>query len=130
MKKLIRPFLSAVAQLGLFLSLAAWIAGQRWQTNLTIGPLGISNTQSLWSFGWDSRFSDFSVNTTTGNEAAINSNYSNLWFRRLQTSPGIAFRRWATVWIMIKHWLLVTIFALSYAVLKYVYRKQPEVSNA
>lgn len=147
MRELIRPGLTTVARLGLFLSLAAWFVGNGWVGTIAI-PFGAGHVATgLGAHGWfagyfrsatsfNTRFSPSSEKYNAGayfgeqlpEEArafiTAHSNGEFLGMRSTKFNANVG--RFGDA-ISIRHWLVVTIFAAFYALLSWVCRKhEPE----
>ncbi|APZ92301.1 hypothetical protein [Fuerstiella marisgermanici] len=147
MRELIRPGLTTVARLGLFLSLAAWFVGNGWVGTIAI-PFGAGHVATgLGAHGWfagyfrsmtsfNTRFSPSSEKYNAGayfgeqlprEASAFISAHSNgefLGMRSTQFNANVGRLGDA---ISIQHWLVVTIFAAFYTLLSWVCRKhEPE----
>jgi len=110
MKNLIKPTLFIITRLGLLLAVSAWVVGL-WQVFGTIaGPFSIASGPGGWEIcRWDSsnadRLSFFSYS------AAV----------EVPHAPSSSPRLWG---MFVYHWLVVSIFALFYGMLKWAYRKR------
>ena len=115
MRELIRPALLLVARFGLFLSVVAWVGGQKRAVALVVKVFGLGVSPNAWvvdlkpqpaTFYWEIwRVADYPLLVEKHAEAVI----------RYDTTTHV---------LVIQHWLTFTIFALFYAVLKWVYRKR------
>ena len=132
MKNLLRMSLFIVARAGLFLAIVAWIVGQ-WLTGGGTCPLGVV---LVCDSGWicavdhDLRFAwEFSVAPTQAGDLNLHFVKPPKSNRRIGFSLcGVT--GWRTIVktsVSIRHWLIVTFFALFYGVLKWVYRKPGRV---
>jgi hypothetical protein len=148
MRSLIRPALFMVARIGLVLSVVAWIVGQ-W-------TLIAANSHSGRAGGFTVLLMDEGVVVALGNPSVSKLTFEphvivygntadDSWFRLLfapldelrDKSPAVMylnrvpgmtlvlFPSTAAI-IAIRHWLIITFFALFYGVLKWLYRKRGE----
>lgn len=134
MRPLIRPGLFAFARLGLFLSVAAWLVTQYWW--LRVGsPWLIGDVLPggyVAGFGYPA--DDWGIEARPVSRKAelswvfrdpITGPYMNL--PRLDTAFhrfGVTFADYGQLGhLSVRHWLVVTVFALFYALLKWFYRK-------
>ncbi len=151
MRDLIQPALKIMARTGLFLSVVAWVVGQWWTVQLTAPfPTGRAITQVAFEAtrqGWVLNHHDRIGYTSIQWRAFTLSIRHPLHFeqerfsechffkvgddiRRGQVSfAGMTARPvWGTfrvgTFLAVRHWLIVTIFALFHGALKWVYRKR------
>ncbi len=128
MRSLIRFFLFTVARLGLFLAVVAWIIGQ-WRTiegtgfNVVVGVcepgvvIWVIHESHEWTVeetGARSKFDCMFDQGEETDERVLQLRFGPVAYWGL---PG-----WRTV--SVKHWLMVSIFALLYCVVKWVYRNR------
>lgn len=139
MKALIRPTLLTLARLGLFLAAVAWVVGQWWTIELFVDLPG---KQQLWTVVAPEGIVQSRLNfkgsgpVTLQIESAGNEPTSQ-WFEPYDTNwgsqPRYVFQGGGFVYATnyeyfltsFRHWLIVTVLALFYGVLKWVYRRQP-----
>lgn len=147
MKPLIRPFLIAVARLGFFLAVVAWIIGQWWMCSLTAGLFNATATTDLSTRGINIRFSTFRAipwsaqATRTPSpeqiqflEYAFDETGAPLMGIGVETSfhTGIGFVYTNNGFmriIAIRHWLIVSVFFAFNLALHFIYRKRPEAES-
>ena len=141
MKPLIRPFLFAVARLGLFLAVMAWIVGQWWTIYSAI-PAGHGLVE-IYVGDKSYEVSRWDVLPSTSFNITADRRADSLPFEVLYTlfrgelrsdscgqallyvGPGFFTAKQGVIdGMSIRHWLIITIFALFYGVLKWVYRKR------
>ena len=112
MKSLIRPFLFAAARLGLFLAVTAWIVGQ-WRMFRIDIPFQIGGITVLC------HVDDWAILHWTGNIE---------WhFLTSHPRPGVDWHQEYDkhqIHLVIRHYLIVTSFALFYGLLKLLYRNR------
>lgn len=128
MQELIKPGLFWVVRLGLLLSVVAWIVGQGWQgVGVAFRACGVIDQTGLVvqchkSLGEGWGLHEEPNLTVTQNFLAPHKVPPDALYLGLSVlaihleDSGAAFG--------IRHWFLVTIFVLFYAVLKWVYRKR------
>lgn len=128
MRPLVRPFLFAVARLGLFLSVTAWIVGQWW---LFCGVAQVNVTHVAGLILHPNKFDLF----LTDNIGLANPFYVN------SVSVGGKGAELASLDMFmvlhsigqdatsIPHWLIVTMCGVFYGILKWVYRKKSSESE-
>ena len=127
MRDLIRPILVVMARAGLFLSIAAWLVGQHLGMGICIGHFAIGFDQNIRTISWDSRLSMWRTDTYLRDEDPTFEKGNALWFRRLHRFPGVAARfRWPIPWVLVKHWLSVTLFMALNVVLQLSARRLPK----
>ena len=139
MRGLIRPALFWVARLGLLFSVMAWLIGQRWTVverwpldrNICVAFVDKGWVLSRWTWGavvdWNFRIAELSPHDATWSVAVPDTNIKGVNSYR---AVGVVWTRQTNGQsIAIRHWLIVTIFAVFYGVLKWVYRKRPEVAD-
>lgn len=134
MRSLIRPGLFWVARIGLFLAVVAWIVAQSWMVqgsitgpNAVLCPSGFAITLDADSDPWiESLPTDFSHVHQLDNCFSVDPKGD---YRETFQSyfPGVAYTTHLVPFggskiLTIRHWLIVTMFALFYGVLKWVYR--------
>ena len=137
MGSLIRPALFMVARIGLVLSVAAWVVGQwrfinfripvmHYTCKIELGDLGC-----VFAFGNMVPANRFRVYTSLPRETGslfdlVNylDGYADGHAARSIDGIGAVLTRPAEVWCFWHHWINVTLFALFYGVLKWVYRKR------
>ena len=129
MKPLIRPFLFAVARLGLFLAVAAWIVGQWRFASMNLGHFGAGLSASSVHISWEPRKSRYNLFVNEGAEVEALTAYTNTWFRRLRRLPGIALRTHSAPWLIVNHWLIVSSLTLTNIAIHFIYRKRPEIQT-
>jgi cbb3-type cytochrome oxidase subunit 3 len=147
MRDLIRPTLFILARLGLFLAVVAWIVGQWWQVTCAL-PVS-SDGVAVWicARGWVLEYGEFASESELrfdfrpeygqldglvfGEEFKFSENaFGNKALAEVADSrsvnvAGVVFgQSWGITDLAIRHWLIVTFFALFYGVLKWVYRKR------
>ena len=128
MRELIRPALFLVARVGLFLSLLAWSLGHMWQgVGVVYGFAGVLDQTGI-GVGLDRKSTRTAIIPRAGETMTTQQFLDGVhsrpgdWGLRLHV---IAFNvRASEAAIAMQHWLIVTIFALFYGVLKWVYRKR------
>ena len=120
MRPLIRPLLFIVARLGLFLAVVAWVVGQ-WSCVFVYS--------GYFQFEWDgtgvvakhfdsSAFSPFDSLSVESIPVDPNGNYE--WVsEKLPPVDGISE-------FAIRHWQIISIFAIFNLILHFHYRKRPE----
>ena len=125
MRDLIKPTLFIVARLGLLLAVVAWIIGQWWMVK-------VSSQVEMSRRGWqycnvlpmEARFSIWRKTEWHNLDVSI-TDFLSETPRTDVSFRGIEFRQYSAVrYLRVPHWLIVTIFALFYGVLKWVYRKR------
>lgn len=136
MKNLLRMSLFIIARAGLCLAVVAWMLTRHWililYSTVSVGAVHegwivvcFFDNDSGWSFDLESAGEvgsstwAFSYPNELSSDVAISSGFSFVGVT-LQTCPGFD----AT--LAIRHWLVVTLFAIFYGVLKWVYRKRGE----
>jgi len=124
MRSLIRPALFMVARIGLVLSVVGWVAEQRddqWLVwILEHNTTAFSGSITVASAGYEI----FAVATYQFPNVPI-IDMSIYDGQRLWNGGGLFIERFGPVMVItIRHWLIVTFFALFYGVLKWVYRKR------
>lgn len=147
MRELIRPAFFLVARLGLFLSVAAWIAGQWWTPLLDVNRTGLCRLSfSFEQTGW--AISNLTPSRQDPQWLEIKRNdrrpphYWVLWVSepvetiRQLVEPeqiaetdmfGIVYGHHSVFWgLTIRHWTVVSFFALSCGVLQWACRKRGE----
>ena len=128
MRELIRPALFLVARVGLFLGVVAWVVGQTWQ--------GVGFTPGCGAIV-DQHGVIVGINTPSdrgwGGEEISGTMLVKEFLSVRDTLPGTRYwgfgafavlQETGSVIIAFRHWLIITIFALFYGVLKWVYRKR------
>ena len=123
MRSLIRPTLFMVARLGLVLSVVAWAVGQ-WRMSHSLG----TGTHLVASAGVISVIHDADGWDVTGGDLSQPAYFG--YVLRVDGSMPRPIRFWInrdrrSCRLEIRHWLVVTLFALFYGVLKWAYRKRP-----
>ena len=121
MRSLIRPLLFAIARLGLFLAVVAWIAGQRveWYSVLCpvpSGSAGIIVRSETCTFGHVQHaipITWYTANDLDGSNAT--------WHRRVWSAV-----KWTGHSVEISHWLLTVMFLVFTVLLRFLYRKSPD----
>lgn len=147
MRELIRPTLFLVARLGLFFALVAWIGGQWQETEccipLSSGQFDLGNCARGWIFKHHSRkqgpgYSFGAVREPDpvdplrfGEDFFLTNMTMDYLFHdpppvavSLNVAGVVAGEMWGQRFLTTRHWLIITIFALFYGVLKWVYRKR------
>ena len=139
MRSLIRPMLFMVARLGLFFALVAWIASQWWSVDAQVGPDDLCLTLvvlpdfvggGIESNVRSNRIEVESVEAGKGPPSIFNQDF----IQRKRQQPGcfaillppgviLGYDTSRGIAVAIRHWINVTLFALFYGVLKWVYRK-------
>lgn len=112
MSGLIRPALLLVARLGLFLSIAAWILGQVWSFD------SLSFTSPTYSCFLELNSSGWKLDYEVPSPVSLPTHES------VRQLPGISFQFANGVYVYVCHWLIVTVFALFYGLVKWKYRKR------
>ncbi len=145
MRPLIRPVLFAIARLGLFLSVVAWVVGQWWSVDVKANGLFALSSDKGIAVGAYS-LSSLRVPTTTivrtqNLRTNLDFNYwlfspeehsemltrSNISIYAIRVGyyfwrPGTTLRE-----VSFHHWLITTIFAAFNLTLHFIYRRRPEV---
>lgn len=142
MRPLLRPFLFALARLGVFLSAVAWIVSQTFLPRLTL-PIGNRHVLFLLApegalfLNWDrpenlevewfrkSELEPYEIEhlstmfTPMDNGEMFTAEYSSfgVTIGKMQDTPVLSFR----------HWLITTVFVTVNVVLYITYRKRPEL---
>ena len=135
MRPLIRPTLFAIARLGLFLSVAAWVVGQFFYIRIASGVVihkGIIVVSPELR-----HVLEFEVSRRQEIEPAISEFFEPDYVR--STYPGSVHVRSmpGVVYLMpippvdfgaiaVRHWLMVTVFIAFNLILHFIYRKRPE----
>ena len=127
MRSLIRPALFAVARLGLFLSVVAWVVGHWWEVEIAglCGSATMTWPGHLISFHTEGWY-PFEVTCTERPQIKSWQSFGESFdlFEERCALPGVGFMPQSTSvmgMLSIRHWLVVTIFAVFYGVLKWVY---------
>ena len=137
MRELIRPALFWVVRLGLFFAVAAWVVAQWCFVEMTASGLGRSGRILVWPK------ETAIISEPTARQPGIRTwlyrdnnhphSYSQSLVEQVKDTPmysavrpirGITLvmdRRVLRAAVLIRHWLVVTIFAVFYGVLKWVY---------
>lgn len=128
MRELIRPTLFMVAKLGLFLSVVAWVASQWIQLHLILDS-AVSATMESKRFVAVDRSEPSCLPLTTLLTCRADEAFETL--TEIESEPDtFGFCGWSHnessfgLQIAVRHWLIVSVFALFYGVLKWVYGKR------
>jgi len=121
MRELIEPALEIFARTGLFLSVVAWIVSLWWAISASGSWPGGEFGGSLFHCGWAGM-----VTVPIGIPKRIDHGITERDDMHADNfnSSVLLGREGSGMFIAIRHWLVVTIFATFYAVLKWVYRKR------
>ena len=134
MRSLVRPCLFAIARLGLFLAVTAWVIHSLrpvvwWQWNVPgyswvpADTVVLMNSDGLFcKYRYGSEFSQIALFLSGEDDGQEHTVFDALGVRIVDDGQD---RR-----IVIRHWLIVAVFALFYAVLKWVYREQKEQAES
>ena len=130
MKPLIRPFLFAVARLGLFQAVMAWIVGQ-WESILYVTPdYGVGLSHSGWAISVR-----YSGNAKSASQILYGRGIDAVltdWMEYGNHSPALRFPGvgcwWTKVrWVgTLQHWFATSVFLAFNLFLHFTYRKRPE----
>lgn len=139
MRPLIRPTLFTVAKSGLMFALIAW--GTSHSRRFCVSAISVVDrgaftvlpwsARDLFNLGWAlTPDSDFLQAAFEEDESHWTTGDVN--FVTLANFPGFLAmsetrNKSTAAMISVRHWLIITIFALFYGVLKFIYRKRPEV---
>ena len=148
MKNLIRMSLFIIARVGLVLAVVAWSIGQRWGLYGSVESQTLSLSAAMVPLGWVAKQNTGSLRRSptrpswTGSVERLpshrNHEQTRAWafdqpggdysFYRptgVMNGLGIIFAEYpSTRTISIRHWVIVTFFALFFALLKCMYRKR------
>ncbi len=133
MRELIKPGLFWWVRLGLLVSVAAWILGQWWWTQLSFYKISVASSWGTLTAS-DSPQSSWGATVTALREGPFGEVRN--WARHRATFvegagilkvPGVMFASNTGGHIIEFHyWPIVAFFALSYVALHFIYRRRPE----
>ena len=126
MRSLIRPALFTFVRLGVFLAVVAWVVAQWYQVEFR--NTRVFFAVQLNSAGW--LVSELPLFIGGPPTSTLDTDPDSFQAVALKPSQIDAFGisaefRSLTRYLLVRHWLIVTVFALFYAVLKWVYRERP-----
>jgi len=144
MRSLIRPALFAIARLGLFLSVVAWIVGQWWSVDLKFnGVVALGSDRGIAVGAYSLRSLRLPITTflrTQNLRTNLEYNYwvfvperhsevlggSDISYYNFRVGyffwrPGTAIRM-----VSVPHWLITTAFVVFNILLHFIYRRRPE----
>lgn len=146
MRKYVRPFLFAVARLGLFCAVVTWIAAQSSACMLNV-PMGLreilieAGPRGYMCVLWDPVplqaamiIEPLSVGTRSvdGDEGDTHSpgfsgeEHDERFVTHIVNVPGVVLGRYQTAasFVTLRHWFVVAVCVVFYGVLKWVYRNR------
>ena len=121
MRSLIQPALFAIARMGLFLSVVAWVVGQRLDYDEFGVDFAVVNCR-LSSGNWGFFVTKSWAKPFTGGITHLTPVRQRAWPAfRFTTNRGEALAAFR-----MRHWFVVTAFAFVNILLHFIYRRRPE----
>ena len=125
MRRLIRPGVLIVARTGLLAAVVTMCVGHWRVLVVDIGYFSACTDQVGWQLSWHSPLNNGIGLRVVDDEEHVYAEHSRRWFNRLTRFPGLAFRPGPILWVIVKHWLAISVLAVLNILLWRKGRRQP-----